>query len=71
MKSLDYGAEYRYAHDEEGAFAAGENYFPEALADKQYYFPVGRGLEARIEEKLDDLRHRNKTSKQQRYDGAD
>jgi putative ATPase len=71
MQSLDYGAEYRYAHDEEGAFAAGENYFPEPMADKHYYFPVARGLETRIKEKLDDLRQRNKISKQQRYGRLD
>ena len=69
MESLDYGAEYRYAHNEEGAFAAGESYFPEALADKQYYFPVDRGLEIKIKEKLDDLRQRNKISQKQRYSG--
>ena len=66
MKELEYGADYRYAHDEEGAFAAGENYFPEALMDKQYYFPVDRGLETRIKEKLDDLRQQNTASQKQR-----
>lgn len=45
MKDLGYGAEYRYAHNEEGAFAAGEKYFPEAINDRQYYFPTDRGLE--------------------------
>ena len=71
MKSLDYGAEYRYAHDEEDAFAAGENYFPEALADKQYYFPVDRGLETRIKQKMDELHQRNVASGKQRYRGSD
>ena len=52
---------------QEDAFAAGENYFPEALAHKQYYFPVTRGLETKIKEKLDNLRQRNKVSKRQRY----
>ncbi len=67
-KSMDHGAEYRYAHDEEGAFAAGENYFPEALKDRQYYFPVDRGLEQKIAEKLRYLRERDKTSTIRRYD---
>ena len=67
-KSMAHGAEYRYAHDEEGAFAAGENYFPEALKDRQYYFPVDRGLEQKIAEKLRYLRERDKTSTIRRYD---
>lgn len=67
-KSMDHGAEYRYAHDEEGGFAAGENYFPEALKDRQYYFPVDRGLEQKIAEKLRYLRERDKTSTIRRYD---
>ena len=56
MKDLDYGKDYRYAHDEEGAYAAGESYMPEELAGKQYYFPTDRGLEKKISEKLDYLR---------------
>ena len=56
MKSLDYGKDYRYAHDEQQAYAAGENYFPEAMTNKQYYFPVERGLEIQIKEKLAKLR---------------
>jgi putative ATPase len=56
MKDLEYGKDYRYAHDEEGAYAAGENYMPEELAGKQYYFPTDRGLEKKISEKLDYLR---------------
>lgn len=67
MKDLDYGAEYRYAHDEPDAYAAGENYFPEPIADKRYYFPVDRGLEQKIREKLDYLRQRDLSSEQQRY----
>lgn len=67
MKTLDYGAEYRYAHDEANAFAAGENYFPEALKDAQYYFPVERGMEQAIAEKLRHLRELNQTSSTQRY----
>lgn len=67
MKDLGYGEEYRYAHDEEGAYAAGENYFPEAMADRQYYQPTERGLEQKIREKLDYLRQRDSDSPQQRY----
>ena len=59
MKDLAYGKEYRYAHDEEGAFAAGENYFPEGMKAPQFYRPVDRGLEIRIAEKLRSLRQRN------------
>jgi len=67
MKEQDYGAEYRYAHDEPEGFAAGENYFPEALKDKQYYQPVERGLELKIAEKLRHLRTLDSNSPQQRY----
>ncbi|PIE00150.1 MAG: recombination factor protein RarA [Thiothrix nivea] len=56
MKKLDYGKHYRYAHDEKDAYAAGENYFPEALKGRQYYEPVERGLEIKIAEKLRRLR---------------
>ena len=56
MKELGHGAEYRYAHDEAHAFAAGENYFPEALKGKRYYHPVERGLEIKIRDKLAFLR---------------
>jgi putative ATPase len=67
MKELDYGSEYRYAHDEPGAFAAGENYFPEALADTRYYHPSNRGLEQKIADKLAHLSELNNNSPQQRY----
>lgn len=56
MKELGHGKDYRYAHDEDNAFAAGENYFPEALRGKRYYFPVERGLEIKIKDKLAFLR---------------
>ncbi len=56
MKSQGYGKDYRYAHDEEDAFAAGEHYFPEGMAAKRYYQPVNRGLEIKIAEKLKYLR---------------
>ena len=59
MKDLDYGTHYRYAHDEDDAFAAGENYLPEGMAQPGFYRPVPRGLELRIGEKLEDLRQRN------------
>jgi putative ATPase len=55
MKSLDYGKEYRYAHNEAEAYAAGENYFPEQLTGTKYYQPVARGLEIKIREKLKHL----------------
>jgi putative ATPase len=60
MKQLDYGKGYRYAHDEEGGFAAGERYLPEGMPDQQFYRPVARGLEIRISEKLEELRLRNR-----------
>jgi putative ATPase len=56
MKDLDYGKDYRYAHNEEGAYAPGEKYLPEAIEDKQYYFPTERGLEGKIAEKMAYLR---------------
>ncbi|MDN8616804.1 replication-associated recombination protein A [Variovorax ginsengisoli] len=59
MKQLDYGKGYRYAHDEEGGFAAGETYLPEGLDAPPFYRPVERGLEIRIAEKLRELRKRN------------
>ena len=68
MKNMEHGAHYRYAHDEEGGYAAGENYFPEALQDRQYYHPVNRGLEQKIQEKLKYLRDRDKSSTIRRYD---
>ena len=56
MKELGYGKEYRYAHDEPDAYAAGENYFPDNMEHRQYYQPVNRGLEIKIAEKLDRLK---------------
>ena len=55
MKELGYGEEYRYAHDESDAYAAGEDYFPEQLAPQAYYQPVPRGLELKIRDKLAHL----------------
>lgn len=62
MKELGYGKQYRYAHDEPDAYAAGENYFPDELGKRQYYFPVSRGLEIKIAEKLAQLREKDKKS---------
>jgi len=58
MKDLGHGKGYRYAHDEEGAYAAGENYLPEGMQAVQWYRPTGRGLEAQIREKLEQLKNR-------------
>jgi putative ATPase len=66
-KELGHGAQYRYAHDEPGAYAAGENYFPPELKDSQYYFPVSNGLEIKIGEKLQWLREQDKLSSLKRY----
>lgn len=65
MKSLEYGKDYRYAHSEEAAFAAGEKYFPDEMASEQYYFPVERGLEIKISEKLRRLRALNERAKKE------
>jgi putative ATPase len=59
MKELDHGKGYRYAHDEEGGFAAGERYLPEGMAEPGFYRPVDRGLELRIADKLRELKKRN------------
>ncbi|MEQ1597150.1 MAG: replication-associated recombination protein A [Casimicrobium sp.] len=59
MKNLGYGDGYRYAHDEEGGYAAGETYFPDDMKAQRFYAPVDRGMEAKIKEKLDGLRVRN------------
>lgn len=68
MKDMQHGADYRYAHDEQDGFAAGENYLPESLKDRRYYFPVERGLEKNIAEKLSHLRELDKKSTIRRYD---
>ncbi len=66
MKELGYGDEYRYAHDEPEAYAAGEDYFPEQLAPRRYYQPVPRGLELKIRDKLEHLRALDRQSPRQR-----
>jgi putative ATPase len=52
MKELGHGREYRYAHDEPHAYAAGENYFPDGMRDPHWYQPVNRGLEIKVAEKM-------------------
>ena len=59
MKDLGFGADYRYAHDEDDAYAAGESYLPEGMAEPGWYRPTPRGLEAKIREKLAHLRARD------------
>jgi putative ATPase len=59
MKQLDYGKNYRYAHDEEDGFAAGENLFSRRHAAPGFYRPVNRGLEIRIADKLNELKIKN------------
>ncbi len=63
MKNLGMGKDYRYAHSEEGAYAAGENYLPEGLEGTRWYAPTERGLEAKIKEKLAQLRELDRKSK--------
>ena len=66
MKELGYGEEYRYAHDEPDAYAAGEDYFPEALEPRRYYQPVPRGLELKIADKLARLAELDRQSTRRR-----
>jgi putative ATPase len=63
MKNLGHGKGYRYAHDEPDAFAAGAHYLPDALAGREYYRPVDRGMEAKIAEKLALLREQNRAAR--------
>jgi putative ATPase len=62
MKDIGYGKDYRYAHDEDGAFAAGESYFPDDMKPQNFYRPTDRGLEEKIKQKLDALKTRNVNS---------
>jgi len=64
MKELDYGKGYRYAHDEEDGFAAGETYLPKGMESARFYHPVERGLEIKIADKLRELRSKNKEAGQ-------
>ena len=63
MKNLDYGKNYRYAHNEEWAYAAGEQYLPDGLEEVQFYQPTNRGLEGKISEKLAYLAELDKKAK--------
>ncbi|KQN56841.1 MULTISPECIES: replication-associated recombination protein A [unclassified Erwinia] len=67
MKEMGLGAEYRYAHDEPNAYAAGEDYFPPQMAQTRYYRPVSRGLEGKIGEKLAWLAEQDQISPTKRY----
>jgi putative ATPase len=59
MKRMGYGKGYRYAHDEDDAYAAGERYLPDGMPDVSFYTPTDHGIEARIREKLRELRNRD------------
>jgi putative ATPase len=63
MKQLDYGRDYRYAHNEAGGYAAGENYLPEGMPPVNFYQPTDRGLEGKILEKLERLRELDAAAK--------
>ncbi|MFG1175310.1 replication-associated recombination protein A [Erwiniaceae bacterium CAU 1747] len=67
MKEMGLGAEYRYAHDEPNAYAAGEDYFPQQMARTRYYHPTSRGLEGKIGEKLSWLAAQDQNSPTKRY----
>lgn len=67
MKSLGYGEEYRYAHNEPNAYAAGENYFPPELSETVFYMPSDRGMEKQIKEKMAWLKAQDEQSQQKRY----
>ena len=60
MKELNYGKDYQYAHNKPDAYVVGENYFPDDMKPRKYYYPVNRGLEIKIAEKLAILRERDK-----------
>jgi putative ATPase len=64
MKELGYGHEYRYAHDEPNAYAAGETYLPDGIPEPRWYQPVPRGVEVKIAEKLAFLRKLDEESGQ-------
>jgi putative ATPase len=71
MKSLGMGANYRYAHDEADAYAAGETYLPDGMPTPHWYQPTDRGMEARIREKLDGLRARDADARARAAEAAD
>jgi putative ATPase len=66
MKQLGYGEGYRYAHDEDDAYAAGEHYLPDDMPPIAFYAPTDRGAEARIRERLDELRARDAAARKPR-----
>ena len=66
MKDIGYGQDYRYAHDEPDAHAAGERYLPDAMPDKRYYVPAPRGLEIKIGEALEARRARDREARQRK-----
>ncbi|WP_137220904.1 replication-associated recombination protein A [Shewanella sp. MEBiC00475] len=68
MKEIGFGKEYRYAHNEPAAYAAGENYFPESLQHSQFYQPTNRGFEKRIQDKMAQLSLLDQQSEDKRYD---
>jgi len=71
MKDLGYGAEYRYAHNEPDAYAAGEAYLPPEIARQRWYIPESRGLELKIKQRLEYLAQLDQASEQQRYSSLD
>lgn len=68
MQELGHKAGYRYAHDEDGAFAAGEVYLPQELQDRRFYFPSDRGFEKQVSDKLSYLQQLNLQSEKRRYE---
>jgi putative ATPase len=71
MKELGYGHDYRYAHDEDDGYAAGETYLPDDMAEPYWYRPTPRGLEAKIGEKLAEFRRRDKEATTKRRTAGD
>jgi putative ATPase len=71
MKELGHGRQYRYAHDEPGAYAAGENYLPDSLPEPDWYRPVPRGLEIKMAEKLAYLRALDQAARNREADPAE
>lgn len=70
MKEQGHGLDYRYAHDYPEGFAAGESYFPESVPEQHFYQPVDRGLEIKVQQKLERLRYLNQHSKWQRRNNS-
>lgn len=68
MQEMGFGESYRYAHDEDNAYASGECYFPESLQESRFYYPTERGFEKRIKEKLAQLDQLDKLSERKRYE---